>query len=73
MADSLALDARDDGIGFDASSSANGRPSADGGGFGLFAMRERVEKVGGTLSVESEVGEGVSVSVEMPITAAVRP
>ncbi|MDQ3507139.1 MAG: GAF domain-containing sensor histidine kinase [Actinomycetota bacterium] len=74
MPDSLTLDARDDGVGFN-TSSVDGKPSEDGGGFGLRAMRERVEKVGGTLSIESEVGEGVSLSVEMPIMAgkAVRP
>lgn len=71
MPDSLVLDTRDDGVGFDVSS-VDGKPSEDGGGFGLRAMRERVEKVGGTLSIESEVGEGVSLSVEIPTTAAVR-
>ncbi|MBA2693901.1 MAG: sensor histidine kinase [Rubrobacter sp.] len=71
MPDSLVLDARDDGLGFDVSS-VDGKPSEDGGGFGLWAMRERVEKVGGSLSIESEPEEGVSLSVEIPITAAVR-
>lgn len=66
MPDALLLDARDDGVGFEVSS-ADGTPSEDGGGFGLRAMRERVEKVGGELSIESEPGEGVALSVEIPV------
>lgn len=74
MPDSLVLDARDDGVGFDVSSS-DGLPSKDGSGFGLRSMCERVGKVGGSLSIESEAGEGVALSVEIPIAAAkaVRP
>ncbi|MGH3090073.1 MAG: sensor histidine kinase, partial [Rubrobacteraceae bacterium] len=65
MPDSLVLDARDDGVGFDASK-LDGTPAKDGSGFGLRSMRERVEKVGGKLSIESEPGEGVTLSAEMP-------
>jgi len=59
--------ARDDGAGFDPSRE-NGRVrDRDSGGFGLKGMRERVEGAGGTLSVESAVGEGTPLAVELPV------
>ena len=69
MGGCVALDARDDGIGFDpfqASAEARDRTS---GGFGLKGMRERVEQAGGSLSVESTPGEGTTLAVELPATA----
>jgi signal transduction histidine kinase len=67
MEDVVTLDVRDDGRGFDASA-----PHAvhDGGGFGLAAMRERVQRVAGTLAVESERGGGTAVSACVPAAAA---
>lgn len=40
---------------------------AVGQGFGVLAMRERVENMGGRFRFESEAGEGVCVSAWMPI------
>ncbi|MFC9977495.1 sensor histidine kinase [Spirillospora sp. NPDC127200] len=57
MDDEVTLDIRDDGRGFD-------RPS---GGFGLTAMRERAERVAGTLEIESEPGRGTAVSARVPL------
>ena len=37
-----------------------------GGGFGLTAMRQRVQRVAGTLAVESEPGSGTAVSASVP-------
>jgi signal transduction histidine kinase len=34
---------------------------------GLFGMRERVEMFGGTLSIESGIGKGTTIQVEVPI------
>jgi signal transduction histidine kinase len=49
----------DDGRGFD--------PSAiDGGGIGLVGMRERIELLDGTLTVESSERSGTTVAVEVP-------
>jgi signal transduction histidine kinase len=63
MEDEVALDVRDDGIGFDPA----GLPvSADGGGFGLTAMRQRVELLSGTLEIESESGVGTAISACVP-------
>src|SRR3954467_5009386 len=53
MKDRVALDVRDNGAGFDLESKA-GSASAQEGGFGLGTMRERVERLGGTLSSLSD-------------------
>ena len=67
MEDLVALDVQDDGEGFDPGGVAVG---ADGG-FGLRAMRERVEALGGSLLVESEQGAGCTLVVELPLVAEV--
>ncbi|WP_221320593.1 sensor histidine kinase [Actinoplanes sp. L3-i22] len=54
----VALDVRDDGPGFD--------PAARTGGFGLEAMRQRIEALSGTLQIESEVGGGTGISACLP-------
>jgi signal transduction histidine kinase len=63
----VALDVQDDGNGFEpdlVAVDANG-------GFGLRAMRERVEALGGSLLVESEPGAGCTLVVELPLEEAV--
>ena len=50
MENEVALDVRDDGMGFD--------PARPDHGFGLVAMRQRIEGLSGTLQVESEPGAG---------------
>jgi signal transduction histidine kinase len=37
-----------------------------GGGFGLLAMRQRIEGLSGTLQVESEPGAGTAISACVP-------
>ena len=61
MEDLVVLDVRDDGVGFGAGASANGA-----GGFGLIAMRESVVELGGSLNIESEIGEGTTLTVTLP-------
>jgi signal transduction histidine kinase len=58
--DLVRLDIVDDGIGF--------RPGdrGDGTGFGLEAMRQRVRRVAGTLSIESAPGGGTAVNAQVP-------
>jgi signal transduction histidine kinase len=51
---------RDDGVGFDPAT-AQAR-----GGLGLPGMAERVQKIGGRLTIESAPGQGTQVSVEVP-------
>jgi signal transduction histidine kinase len=43
---------------------------ADGGGFGLVAMRQRIEGLSGTLQVESEPGAGTAISACVPAALA---
>ncbi|QFU89342.1 sensor histidine kinase [Amycolatopsis sp. YIM 10] len=55
----VALDVRDDGGGFD--------PARRGSGFGLVAMRQRIEGLSGTLQIESEPGAGAGISARVPV------
>jgi len=57
------LEVRDDGVGFDP-----GRIRKSG--FGLVSMRERVAMMGGKHTVESVIGKGVRVLVELPLEAS---
>lgn len=66
LGDAVALDVRDDGVGFDVDRQASGHPYS--GGFGLKGMRERIEALGGTFSVESSSGGGTALAVELPVT-----
>ncbi len=59
----VALDVRDDGRGFDHSGQS-------GAGFGLVAMRQRIENLAGTLHVESEPDFGTAISACVPQGAA---
>ena len=63
MDNEVALDVRDDGVGFDPA-----LPSRDG--FGLVAMRERIESLSGTLQVESEPDGGTAISACVPTVSA---
>ncbi|HZX07544.1 sensor histidine kinase [Kribbella sp.] len=67
MEKKVALDVRDDGAGFDP---ARRRPASEAGGFGLVAMRQRVEALNGTLEIESEPGFGTAISATVPLTGA---
>ena len=60
MEDVVTLDVRDDGSGFDPA-----LPPKESS-YGLAAMRERVLRIAGTLSVESEPGAGTAVSACVP-------
>jgi signal transduction histidine kinase len=60
MEQEVALDVRDDGKGFE---------PAQADGFGLVAMRQRVEGLSGTLQVESEPGAGTAISACVPVAA----
>jgi signal transduction histidine kinase len=56
--DGVWIEIRDDGSGF--------TPGAESGGFGLNAMRGRVEESGGSVQVESAPGRGTRVQVLVP-------
>jgi len=59
MDDLVALDIVDDGIGFDPSRVVQNIES----GFGIKAMRERVEEFGGALTIETEHGTAIGISL----------
>jgi two-component system, NarL family, sensor histidine kinase LiaS len=56
--DGIRMVVKDDGRGFD--------PSASFRGVGLVSMRERTERLGGSLSVESAPGRGTKIVVNLP-------
>lgn len=66
MGDRVALDVRDDGVGFDPARAEGKLRDEASGGFGLEAMRQRAEGAGGTLVVESAPGEGTTLVIELP-------
>jgi signal transduction histidine kinase len=58
--DEISLDVADDGRGFDTAAAPRS------GGLGLLGMRERAEAVGGSVSIESTLGEGTAVAIILP-------
>lgn len=57
---SLVMRVADDGTGFDTSA------EVPPGHYGLASMRERADEIGGRLSIESKIGEGATMTVEVP-------
>jgi PAS domain S-box-containing protein len=58
----IRLNLRDNGSGFN--------PSGRHDGFGLQGMRERVEGMGGQLTIQSAKGEGTAISIVLPLAHA---
>jgi signal transduction histidine kinase len=59
----LGVSVRDDGVG-----------GADlGRGSGLVGLKDRVEALGGRITLQSKLGKGTSLSVELPLTAGQVP
>jgi signal transduction histidine kinase len=58
------IEIEDDGQGFDPATATDGPGSLRG--VGLLGMRERIEILGGTLTVDSEPGHGTRVVMEIP-------
>ena len=65
LGDAVVLDVHDDGRGFDPAASPNG----SGGGFGLEALRQRVDGSGGYFGLETAPGGGTTVTVHVPLAA----
>ena len=55
----IALEIVDNGLGFEPS-------LGGGGGFGLAGIRERAQRLGGTVQIDSAPGAGTCVRVEVP-------
>ncbi|HEY8520804.1 MAG TPA: ATP-binding protein [Gammaproteobacteria bacterium] len=58
--DAVAIAVRDDGVGFDV--------RTKGQGLGLLGIRERVESLGGHVTIESAPGQGVAVAARIPLS-----
>lgn len=67
LPDAVTLDVYDDGRGFDPAAVP---PPSAAGGYGLRAMRQRVHRLGGELSVESSPGEGTIIAAQLPLTGS---
>ncbi|MEU3844955.1 sensor histidine kinase [Streptomyces sp. NPDC028635] len=61
----VILDVVDDGTGFDPRLVSV--PDPEGGGFGLAAVRARVQDLGGTFSLTSAPGRGTALGVRLPL------
>jgi signal transduction histidine kinase len=61
-AGSIELTVRDDGRGF----ALGSQLGPDQGHFGLSGMRERIDRLGGTFSIESRPGSGTTVRAVVP-------
>jgi signal transduction histidine kinase len=59
----VTIDIRDNGTGFKLAATSQQNP----GHFGLAGMRERIERLGGKLKIESQPGKGTQVHVEVPV------
>ena len=57
----VGLVVEDDGAGIDLA-------DTDAAGYGLLGMRERAARLGGTLSIESQPGEGTRVQAHIPLS-----
>ena len=62
LGDALLLDVADDGTGFDVGAAT--------GGYGLVGMRQRLSRVGGTLTVESSPGSATILNASVPLAGS---
>ncbi len=63
----LSIEIEDDGKGFEPEAVAT--PESSGRGLGLLGIRERVELLGGSVTIDSTPGEGTRVAVTVPLPA----
>ena len=59
----MRVTVNDEGAGFDP---CRLLPAGDGGGFGLFSIRERIGLIGGKLEIDSAPGRGCRVALTVP-------
>lgn len=69
--DRIRVQIEDDGVGFDPAILSASPPAH--GGYGLFSIRERLGRLGGTLAIESKPGAGTRVLLSAPLDEAPRP
>lgn len=61
--DTICMEIRDDGIGFEVEGKSCAKKTIR---LGLLGMKERAEMIGGNFSIESEVGKGTTIRIELP-------
>jgi signal transduction histidine kinase len=61
----VELVVRDDGVGFDVTRALE--RAVSGGNLGLLGMRERVDILGGSLAIDSQVGKGTRICIVLPL------
>jgi signal transduction histidine kinase len=69
LSDGATIDVYDDGVGFDP---ARKPAVTEGTGFGLRSIRQRMEAISGTFSVESAPGDGTALAGWIPYRNAAR-
>lgn len=62
----LAVTIIDDGVGFTRKRTAHARPTSQGTGFGLGAMRDRMRALGGRLTLTTAPGRGTRIEIVVP-------
>lgn len=67
--DGIALEVSDDGIGFDLSKVKN-KPL---GGYGMGSMEERIQICGGAFRIDSQPGQGTTVTASLPLSTPYTP
>jgi two-component system, NarL family, sensor histidine kinase DegS len=65
--DALRIEIEDDGVGFDLGAVTSTPDS--GRGLGLLGLRERIELLGGTATIDSSPGDGTRVTLSVPLVA----
>ena len=70
IADVVRMKIHDDGRGFSVQRTFQAKKI---GRLGLLGMRERVEMVGGRLTIESAAGHGTTIEVQIPFSKTLRP
>jgi signal transduction histidine kinase len=63
----LTVAISDDGRGFKVAESGGNGASNGMGGHGLVSMQRRARALGGSLQIDSEIGRGTTVTLEVPI------
>jgi two-component sensor histidine kinase len=64
--DNLIIEVKDDGRGFDVAEKSGGSQNGFGGN-GLRNMKKRARKCGGEFRVDSEIGKGTRIALEIPV------
>ena len=63
--ETVLVEVQDDGVGFEPEKFLSAKDA--GGGFGLFDVRERLDYLGGSLTIQSEPGKGTTATLRAPL------